>query len=69
MRPETVTQHDVEQAISTEALAYRKASQGPRHEHDQPRRAASMLAMSILSHFHGSNVGATSCRITTTASK
>jgi hypothetical protein len=24
---------------------------------------------SILSHFHGSNVGATSCRITTTASK
>jgi hypothetical protein len=35
----------------------------------QPRRAASMLARSILSHFHGSNVGATSCRITTTASK
>lgn len=24
MRPETVTQHDLEQAISTEALAYRK---------------------------------------------
>ena len=32
-------------------------------------RRLSMLAMSILSHFHGSNVGATSCRITTTASK
>jgi len=27
------------------------------------------IAMSIVSHFHGSNVGATSCRITTTASK